>query len=311
MLSLDAAAHHLASTQHGVLTRTQLLDLGVPPHQLDRRVAAGLLRRVQPAVFVVAGAPDTWEQRLLAACWSASPGAVASHRSAARLLKLRNVTTSQIHVLMGGTRRARLLQGTVHRTRVLGPADTVVRQGIPVTRPERTIVDCAAVVPFDVAASMVEGAVHDGLTTIDATWAYLSRYGGRGVRGSATVRAVLRERGTGDGPTESGLEDRAIAAIRRAGLPTPRRQIPFRSRGQNLRIDLGYPEARLAIEIDSARWHSDSVRYRADREKWNELTRRGWALLIVTEFDLHERPEGVGTDISRLLRARTSPVRVA
>ncbi|MEA2933196.1 MAG: hypothetical protein QOI56_1981 [Actinomycetota bacterium] len=64
---------------------------------------------------------------------------------------------------------------------------------------------------------------------------------------------------------------------------------------------------RLAIEVDSARWHSDSESYRRDRAKWNLLSALGWTVFILTDFDLDERPEVVADDVvaalGRLSRA--------
>ena len=169
--------------------------------------------------------------------------------------------------------------------------------------------DTAAVLPMQVVTGYLEGAVVGGLTTLDRVWSYLSRYAGPGRRGSGVLQRILSERDPSARPTESGLEDRAIALLRRSGLPHLVRQHPV----GRFRLDLAYPESRVAVEVDSARWHSDSASYRRDRQKWNLLTQQGWALLIVTELELDERPGGVAADLHRLLarRAAESTVFVA
>ena len=64
-----------------------------------------------------------------------------------------------------------------------------------------------------------------------------------------------------------------------------------------IRVDIAYSPERLALEVDSALWHSDGESYRRDRAKWNLLAALGWTLLILTDFDLHERPEIVALDV--------------
>lgn len=75
----------LARTQHGLVTRRQLLDAGLSPSTIKRWVSAGRLIVVYRPVYRLAGSPPSWEQRILAAVLAAGDGSVASHRSAARL----------------------------------------------------------------------------------------------------------------------------------------------------------------------------------------------------------------------------------
>ena len=61
-----------------------MLGLGLSTHAIGRRKKAGLLIPMFAGIYRVVGAPQSWHQRLLAAClWG--PG-TASHRSALRLL---------------------------------------------------------------------------------------------------------------------------------------------------------------------------------------------------------------------------------
>ena len=299
-MDLDAACHRTAAPSYGIVTRGQLLALGMSADQVQRRLQAGVLVRLQPSVYAVASAPDRFEQRVLAACLAAGPGAAASHRSAARLWSLRGAAFNRVEITVPGSRLPQLAGVAVHRSRIFGPVDVRAVGSVPVTRPERTLVDAAAVLPAAVVTGYLEGALVGGLTTLDRVWSYLSRYGGPGRRGSGVLQRILSERDPAARPTESGLEDRVVALLHRSGLPDPVRQHPV----GRFRLDLAYPGIRVAVEVDSARWHSDSASYRRDREKWNLLTQHGWALLIVTELDLDERPAGVAADLHRLLARR-------
>ena len=67
------------------------------------------------------------------------------------------------------------------------------------------------------------------------------------------------------------------------------------------RIDLAFPAAMVAIEVDGWAWHVDAERFRADRRKGNALVRAGWDLLRFTWHDLDGRPGEVLAEIVETL----------
>src|SRR3954468_15422324 len=69
----------LASRQHGLVERTQVM---LSDAAFARFLASGMLVRVFPAVYRVAGAPISREQILLAACLAAGFDSAISHRCA-------------------------------------------------------------------------------------------------------------------------------------------------------------------------------------------------------------------------------------
>src|SRR5438270_4105490 len=69
----------LASRQHGLVERAQVV---LSDAAFVRFLASGMLTRVFPAVYRVAGAPITREQLLLAPCLAAGPHSSISHRCA-------------------------------------------------------------------------------------------------------------------------------------------------------------------------------------------------------------------------------------
>src|SRR5690242_16501161 len=82
---MDAVVARIASKQFGLVTRDQALAAGLSEDAIGRRVRSGRWVRLHPNVYRLAGAPDTWEQRILAAVLAAGPTAIASHLSAAVL----------------------------------------------------------------------------------------------------------------------------------------------------------------------------------------------------------------------------------
>jgi hypothetical protein len=97
---------------------------------------------------------------------------------------------------------------------------------------------------------------------------------------------------------ESPLELRVLALLRKAGLPRPVCQHEVRDRGSLIaRLDLAYPDVKLAIEADGARYHSSLPDWRTDLRRRNALTSRGWRILHVTWSDLETRPREIVAEV--------------
>jgi very-short-patch-repair endonuclease len=285
--------------------RHQILDLGMTSRQLECRVQAGLLVPVQPSVYRIGGAPPSWGQAVLAACMSAGREAMASHRAAALLWRLRGVDAAPVEVTVPGSRRPRLQEAVVHRTAAIAPEDVSRRAGIRVAAPAPALVGLAAVAP-----ALVEGALEDalmrGLVSMSWLGRSLDRLGGRGQPGCALVRALVAERDPAAAPTESRLEDVIVRLLRAARLPDPVRQ----HRVGGVRIDLAYPGERLGIEADGRIWHGGRLDVQRNSSKGNVLVHQGWRILHFTWADAHHRPGALVESVAAQLgwRVRTRAV---
>ena len=82
---IDAAIAALAECQHGVVTRPQLVDLGMHPRAIDRRINASRLHRLHAGVYAVGDRALPTHGRLAAAVYAAGTGTVAGIRSAGAL----------------------------------------------------------------------------------------------------------------------------------------------------------------------------------------------------------------------------------
>ena len=63
-----------ARSHDGVITWAEAAAVGIPPQRLQGWHRGGRLRRPAPQVYVVAGVPDTWHQRVRVATGSGRPG---------------------------------------------------------------------------------------------------------------------------------------------------------------------------------------------------------------------------------------------
>ena len=86
-----------------------------------------------------------------------------------------------------------------------------------------------------------------------------------------------------------------------SGLPSPELEYPILAEGGRriAQVDLAYPSARIAIELDSVRWHLDRRSFHRDRDRWNALTSAGWTPLLFTWAMYADTP----TDLVATVRA--------
>lgn len=133
--------------QQGYFTTAQARDCGFRGNLLHHHVRAGRFQRVYRGVYCLRDYPSSPREEVVAA-WLAvgKEKAVVSHESALDLLDLSDVIPDEIHLTVPRSmRHPPSLPGVrVHTTtRDLRSGDTVVRDGITLTSPARTIVDAA------------------------------------------------------------------------------------------------------------------------------------------------------------------------
>ena len=271
---MDEAISRLAASQHGCFSRPQVHDAGMTDRMIASRVASGRWLRVEAGVYRIAGVPVTWKQRALAACMVSGPGAVVSHRSAAVLWGVSGFRPGAIDITVPPGRSNRNALARVHRSAV----DGTRRDGIPITRPARTVQDLSGVVGADLLEEAVDDMLCRRLCRLDEL------RGGR----SRALRAVL-DAWNGDALPDGVAEMRVVRRLLAVGLPQPVRQYGIHRNGLFVaRVDLAYPEYRLAIEMDGFRWHAGRGPFRSDRLRRNRIEAGGWRLLETAPDDILE-----------------------
>lgn len=197
---VDGAISDLARRQHGVLSRRQLVALGLGEDAIDWRLKRKRLLRVHIGVYAVGHLALTRNGRFMAALLACGEGAALSHFSAAVLWGILDDRGQAIHVTVEGNRRCRGV--IVHRSPLEG--ERVMRQGIVVTTPARTLVDLADVVK---RRRTLERAFDE------AEYLHLDWRGAaprRGRRGSGLLASVFVIHEPGSTRTRSDLEERLL-----------------------------------------------------------------------------------------------------
>ncbi len=224
-----------------------------------------------------------------------APDAVISHHSAARLYGAVVPRSPLVHLTVRRAqdrRRREGLQWHVHPD----PA-TWVFGGIRVTTPAQTFLDLAH--DMDLVALVVLGdsLVHRGRVTpgqlVDAAQD----------RGSARARqaALLVRRGA-----ESPMETKVRLLLVLAGLPEPRVQVTLvdEEGSPRYRLDLSYPELKVAIEYDGRHHAEDADQWGHDIDRREWLDGRGWRLVVVRSPDVHATPWATVLRIAGVLASR-------
>lgn len=301
--SVDARIAALAARQYGVVTRRQLVALGVSGAAIEARVRRGRLHPLHRGVYAVGHPVVGIDGRRLAAAWSCGPHAVLSHRSAAGLWGLRADASARFDVTVPTRAGRRPRRGIVVHRMAVRPFEVTARDGIPVTTPARTLVDLAEVVgrrPLERAADEAQGLRLFDLVAIERV---LDAHPGR--HGSARVGALLAGYGIGAGLTRSELEERVLAVCDRAGVPRP----AVNARVAGLEVDFLWAAERLVLEADSRRHHDTRAAFERDRERDARLLVAGLRVLRVTRGRLVLEPDEVGATLLALLRTPTTAAR--
>jgi very-short-patch-repair endonuclease len=215
-------------------------------------------------------------------------GATFSHHTAAQLWGM-PIESGSTHVtVLQPANRPRAVGVTGHRA--WGPLIIRTRQGLPVTTPERTWTDLAAVGVDE--RTLVVIADHlvrrkRPLCTVESLALAVSRLGNR--RGSRSARrALARARRGTDSPPETIVR----LEIVESGLPEPRVGHRVVHLGEYIGTpDLAYPELRIAIEYEGEEHQRDRETYLADIERREAFVRAGWTVILVTKEHLRSAPE--------------------
>lgn len=316
-MDFDRLVAELANTQHGAFSVVQL-----PPatHATIRtRTSAGRWRRVRRGVFVIAGAPDTWEQRLWVRLLMAGPGAVVGARSAVVLHRIRGLGPGALDIIQPEESAPFAKRNSLRRTNELPQWQVTKARGFPVVIPERALFDVAglstpyrrrAMLPYlpeyDVGR-LVDNAITQKLITIASMRRVHVALAGQGRPGSRLMRTILDDRGTGHVPTESELEDAFIRLVKDFDLPVPRRQVTLGpATGAIGRVDFYYEDARLVVEADSYAFHSQRTQVLADHRRDLEFLANGWQVLRVDWRQLTKERARVAQLLRRILDQHTA-----
>lgn len=288
-MDADRAIVRLARGQQGLVSTRQLRALGLDTRGIARRVARGWLVARGDGVFQ-AGAIAGPCAREMAALLRYGDRSTVSDGTAADRWELRRARPSApVDLTVSSAAQAR--PGVRLHRRKLGPDDWVVRDGLRLTSPARTIADLSPSVPAVELQRLIEEAQLKSLVTRTD----IARYG----PGRPALRAALHAH---DEPqlTRSEAERRLLELLRAAALPPPRTN----ARVLGMEVDLLWPAERLIVEVDGFEYHGSRPAFERDRRRDGRLLAAGYRVLRVTWRQIVEEPEQVVALIAAALAIR-------
>jgi very-short-patch-repair endonuclease len=205
-------------------------------------------------------------------------------------------------------RRTKVFEAVVvHQLTDLTDDHITTVHGLPITTPERTIIDLSAVLGRSHLEQIIDNSLAARRVDLEQLGTLFGQLGRRGKPGTAKLRAILEPRQSGYHAPESELERRLVGLLETHGLPNPVLQFsPEWLAPTNGRVDLAYPEAFLVIEGDSRRWHTMLNSFESDRQRDNAAQLAGWSVLRFTWDDIVHRPEHIAETVRKALNLSRS-----
>lgn len=283
-----------ARAHHGIIT---LESSGLSRDAWYRALKSGTIEQLHPHVARLHGTPDTPEQRIIAAVHAVGAGALASHRSAARLWGIPRSDDDPVDVVLPSQRRDVSLDGVVvHRPRDLRRLVPQRRFGIRCTNIIRTLLDLGAVDP-----AALHGAVGHAITTnlasLDALEFAAAEHARPGRAGVVAVRDAIADWSIDDKPADSVLEMAFARLAERHGVP----DLDFHPVVEGFEVDFRVRGTPVLIECDGWAYHGREHRhFEGDRERDVQLISAGWVVLRFTYRAIITRPKATA---DRILRA--------
>lgn len=290
----DREVGDLARGQHGVVSRRQLLAIGLDTDAIKRRVRAGRLHRIHPGVYAVGHTAITRRGRWMAAVLASGEEAVLSHRSATALFGVWGSGTGEIHVTV--PRKVRSTRSIRRHFSMLPEDEVEIVDGIPVTSASRAALDLAAEKGEASAESALRELEYLGIYGAVSLPAVLARHPNH--RGARACREALEHlRDDPGGRIRSDLEERFIAFLDANNIPRPRLNAWLSVDEDRYQVDCLWPEARLIAELDDWQSHGTRRGFRKDRKRDRRLGAVGYRVVRITEDQIRNEPAALATDL--------------
>ena len=241
---------------------------------------------------------------MLAPILAIGPSTLASHTSAAALHGVPGfgqgtpeVSVPRAH---GGRRRVDVI---VHTSTDLDRCRMVMLNGVPTTDIDRTILDLARRTGHDRLRRIIEWARREDLTSWEQVIRTLATHARRGRPGIRRLRGAILADVHREEVTDSHFELLVLTSLVERGLPEPvLHHKVFDGDRFVAEVDLGYPELKIAIELDG-RHHLEEDVWQRDLPRQNDLVLLGWTVLRFSWERFRQHPDRVIDEIAAAVTA--------
>ncbi|MFA9446050.1 hypothetical protein [Egicoccus sp. AB-alg6-2] len=287
MPSVDDRALDIARSQRGLATRRQLLDAGVSPATITRRLQNARWSEPVAGVVDVGTHEPTWHGRLQQVLLATGPASWVSHRCAAYLHRFLDVDEpGHLDILVRRGRHTAVGALRLHTTLGLADDETTAVSGLRCTTRARTLLDLAATTATDELERQVLELARRDRTAFRQLGGLLARY--PTMPGRRRLLTVLARQPEAIEKLGSALEVIGLPALLRHGAPAPTLQYQVRDRGGAAvkRVDAAWPDLWTILEFDGAAYHDTSAARRHDAEVRDRMRALGWTVEVLRFADL-------------------------
>lgn len=224
------------------------------------------------------------------------PGTIVSHTTAAELYQLPVPKDPVVHLTVAGagsrSRRVGISThaGSVERARMLS--------GVRVAHPLDLFMQLAGMLGLIDLVVVGDAMVHRRLATPEELVRHCAEYSGRHAAAARRAAALVRAR------VESPMETRLRLLLVLAGLPEPEINREMVGRAGGMRLDMSYPEVKVAVEYDGRQHAENTQQWRRDVDRREELDRMGWRIIVVTSEGIFKEPARTVARVFEVLRER-------
>lgn len=275
---MDARITTLAAKQHGLVSRRQLLVLGLNANTIDAAVRRCRLVRVACGVYAVPGSAPGRQRELMAAALRCGPDAYVVGEPMLALLRVHGARLSAAPVVLA--RPGRRLQNVPWAWRARSPSwsgQSATIDGIPSVNDVWNLLEVAASDVDDaVLERLADGLRWSGRARVVAMQSALAHH-----RGDHAGAARLHATGLfADGASESPPERVVAACLAHHGAVT---QVEVLA---GVRVDVLLPAARVVIEYQGEATHSSPAQRRRGEARAARLRAAGYVVIAVRSSDL-------------------------
>ncbi len=279
-----------AAEHHGVFDRLEAKRFGVTQSQVRRHIESGGFIRLDRGVMGIGGAPKSWMQAARVA--TLTTRGFLSHASALYLHGVDGFRPGPIEVTIPKARAIQRAGIIVHRSTQVGRAGVREIDGAPCSSVERALLDHAGYTSYRRLEWAVDAVLRQGLCDLHDLFDVWVRHSIQGRNGCGPLRRLLDERHEADPIPDSRWNRMVGQLLMDSHLPQPLYEFKIRSEAGTFlgRVDLAFPESRVAIELDSVRWHLNRESFEQDPRRKNTLALAGWTVLTFTWSDYVDGP---------------------
>ncbi len=288
--SIDTAVIELAKRQLGVITTSQLVDVGINRKRIQVRVDSGMLVRLFPNVLRLASIPVSVEQQFLAAALSV-PGSVVSGKSAAFVHGFPSSTLRALLPTYGSKIKVELsvlhkrvtdIKG-INARRCRRTIDTQPWKSVRVTTIPQTVADLAAILPASELSMLLDHLLVKRLTKVtDIRKVVLKN---DRMINRQHLLALLDERSEDRMLYRSRLEFKVGGWLNDLGAKQFQPNYVVVEAG-GIEADFAWRSHRVVLEVSPFYTHGAERTQERDMIRRRKLLAAGWLVFEVTDADL-------------------------